>query len=103
MNTDRKAGFDRRFEDRPIAPLAEKLAGAAQEQHVREAAIARAFANLGAGHFAVLIGNDDRCLEPWIAPVPAFELVLVGRESHGGAEMVVVFALPVVSVRVDDA
>jgi len=28
VNTDRKAGFDRRFEDRPITPLAEKLAGA---------------------------------------------------------------------------
>src|SRR5262249_49102630 len=32
--------------------------------------IARAFANLGAGHFAVLIGDDDRCLAVGLQIVP---------------------------------
>ena len=50
MNADGKAGFDRRLEDRPVAALAEKLAGAAQEQDVGETAIAGAFADLDAGH-----------------------------------------------------
>src|SRR5262249_40634369 len=103
VNADRKAGFDRRLEDRPITPLAEKLASAAQKQNVREAAIARALPNLRAGHFAILIGNDDRGLEPWIAPVPAFELVVVGGERHGGAELVVLLALPRGRERIHDA
>ena len=94
MNADGKAGLDRRLEDRPVAALAEKLAGAAQEQDVGETAIAGAFANLDAGQFAVLIGNDDGGLEPRIAPVPAFELILVGGKRHGGAELVVLLALP---------
>ena len=59
MNADGKTGLDRRLEDRPVAALAKKLAGAAQEQDVGETAIAGAFANLGAGQFTVLIGNDD--------------------------------------------
>src|SRR5262249_22544878 len=59
--------------------------------------------NLRAGHFAILIGNDDRGLEPWIAPVPAFELVLVGGERHGGAELVVLLALPRGRERIHDA
>ena len=68
-----------------------------------EAAIAGALADFGARRLAVLVGHDDRGLEPRIAPVPALELVLVGGERHGGAELVVLVALPGRRERIHDA
>src|ERR671926_234939 len=46
MHADGQAGLDRGLEDRPIAPLAEQLAGSAQEQHMRKALVAGAAADL---------------------------------------------------------
>src|SRR3984893_6621756 len=89
-----QAAFARRLEDRPIAPLAEQLAGAAQEQHMRKAAIAGAPADLLHGELAVLIGNDDGRLEPRLAGVPPGPLVLVGGKRFSAAELVVLLALP---------
>ncbi len=103
MDADRQAGLDRRLEDRPIAPLAQKLAGAAQEQHVREAPVAGTLANFLHGKLGVLVRDHHRRLEPRLPPVPALELVLVGGERHGGAELVVLLALPGGRERIHDA
>ena len=102
VHADRQPGLDRRLVDRPIALLAHELAGAAAQQHMGEAAIARARLDFGARRFAVLVRNDDRRQEPRIAPVPAFELELVGGKRHGGAEFIVLVALPGRRERIHD-
>src|SRR6266852_3293109 len=103
MNADRQTGFDRRLEDRPISSLAQKLAGAAQEQNMGKAAIAGALANLQAGQLAILVRDDDRRLEPRIASVPTFQLVFIGSKRHRGAELIVLLALSGGRERVHDA
>ncbi len=93
VHPDRQTRLDRGLEDRPVAALAQKLAGAAQEQHVREAAVAGALADLLHRQLGILIGDHHRRLQPWLTLVPALELILVARERHGGAELVVLLAL----------
>jgi hypothetical protein len=69
---------------------------------VGEAAIARPPPDLDPRRLPVLVRNHDRSHQPRIAPVPAFELELVGGERHGGAEIVVLIALPGGRERIHD-
>src|SRR5262245_37285238 len=70
---------------------------------MRKAPVAGTAADLLHRELGVLVGNNDRRLEPRLALVPPFELVLVGGKRHGRAELVVLLALPRGRERVHDA
>src|SRR5262249_37673766 len=103
MDPDRESGFDRGFEDRPIAALAQKVARSAEKQHMRKAAVAGALANFHACELGVLVWDDHGCFETRVASVPAVQLIFIGGKGHRRTELIVLLALPTGRERIHDA
>src|SRR3984885_3569335 len=97
-----KSGFGGGLIDRPIAAIAERLAGAREHQHLDEILVSGPFANFSCGNIRRFIGHDDRCLEAAILRRPLRDLPLVGRGAERGAELGIRHALPALQ-RIEDA
>src|SRR5262249_21531432 len=91
---DRKAGLDGRLVDRPVASPPERLAGAAEHEHLAELAPAGTAPDLARGRHAVLVGHADRRAEPRLAANPELGLRLVRGRRHGGGKIGVLLAEP---------
>ncbi|KTT89745.1 hypothetical protein NS44R_14965, partial [Mammaliicoccus sciuri] len=93
MHADRETHFRGRLIERPVAALAERLDIAAQQQHLDEIAVAGALADLGRGRGAILIGDDDRALQPGVLAGPFLDLPVVDRRADRAGEILVAESL----------
>ena len=74
-----QTGCRRRLIDRPVAPLARRLPSAAEHQHLGKVGIAGVAFDFGDRGRGVLVGHDDRGLQPRIFTGPFLDLPLVHR------------------------
>src|SRR6185369_2002210 len=89
VDADRQADLLRRLVDRPIAALAERLDGTAEQQHLNEVRIAGALADFGGGGNTVFIGDDDRALQAGILAGPFLDLPVVDRGADRAGQILV--------------
>src|ERR1700733_6104016 len=97
-----KSGFGGGLVDRPIAAVAEGLAGAREHQHLDKILVSGPFANFSGGKTPRFIGPADRGLEAAILRRPFRDLPLVGRGAQRRTKLGIRHALPALQ-RIEDA
>src|SRR5579871_7075359 len=93
MHADWQPGLFGRLVDRPIAALADRLDGAAEQQHLDEIFVTRAIADFGRCRWPVFIGNDDRALQAAVLAGPFIDLPIVDGRTERSRELVIADAL----------
>lgn len=93
VNADGQAVSDGFLVDRPVAFAPQGLGGAAEQQDLAKILVAGPLADFRDGGIRILVGDDDRGLEPGIAPRPVVELPVIGGRCQGGRQMRIHFAL----------
>src|SRR4051812_27894690 len=77
MDAERQIQFLGLFIDRPVAMAAERLVGARRDIDLDIAAGLRTTVDFGNGGCGVVLSDQDRGFQPWIAVAPLRELPLV--------------------------
>src|ERR1700676_4135357 len=94
VNADRKPRLFRGLVDRPVAPLAQRLDVAAQEQYLDKVLVAGAFPDFGGRRRAAPIGDHDGTLKARVLAGPFFDLPVVDRRADRRTQIMIADALP---------
>src|SRR3984893_13549171 len=88
-----KSGLHGGLVDRPVALASQRLAGAAEHQHLRETTVAGAAADFLHRCLRILIGDDHRRPEAPVAAGPALQLAFIGCEGERRRQIGILVAL----------